>query len=538
MIRTHRPSSLYSQDDPLAFVLRPPETETEGDKRARLQAEANAKNISDAIDEELKLEKRKYDKYRQDVKLLLLGQAESGKSTLQKQFQLMYAPESLDKERLSWRIVIYFNVARSVKRLLDVLEAYEDNPDDESTMAEGAENTSNSDHEFSRPGGSGILLGGRDGSPSLGSSPHESSMLSPESGPTSKSHDQAKFIATLRLRLSPLVSAERALAERLSGGVQVVGSGKGSVFVRRGWQSSAFGTKLGKSRRSLSSVGSGRPNSRTDSRAGTRASVDDSASASLVVIDEVVEEVARILEVCQEDIKSLWECEAVQKLIQQRRLRLEEWTEFFLSDIVRISARGYEPTIDDILHARIQTMGVAEHTFEVPLHGKSVTWHLFDVGGARGQRHSWIPYFDDANAIIFVAPVSAFDQYLEEDPRTNRIDDSLQLFTQICSNPLLKNVHMVLFLNKTDVLKAKLESGRYSLLPDSITSYGDRPNEYEAVLQYFRSHFLQVHRRNNEQKRVLYTHFTSVVDTKTTRSIIANVRDSIFRGYLKSAALV
>jgi hypothetical protein len=55
-------------------------------------------------------------------------------------------------------------------------------------------------------------------------------------------------------------------------------------------------------------------------------------------------------------------------------------------------------------------MGVAEHIFDVTIHGKSVTWHLYDVGGARGQRHSWVPFFDDANAIIFVAPVSAFDQ--------------------------------------------------------------------------------------------------------------------------------
>lgn len=168
-------------------------------------------------------------------------------------------------------------------------------------------------------------------------------------------------------------------------------------------------------------------------------------------------------------------------------------------------------------------MGVAEHIFDVNIHGKAVTWHLFDVGGARGQRHSWVPYFDDANAIIFVAPVSAFDQvsafhaissasnlrtaqyfdvelhlqygvsiliafhplvltntlpqYLEEDPRTNRIDDSLQLFTQICSNALLKNVHLVLFLStpnicdvecwliqlfyldKTDLLRSKLDIG-------------------------------------------------------------------------------
>ncbi len=55
-------------------------------------------------------------------------------------------------------------------------------------------------------------------------------------------------------------------------------------------------------------------------------------------------------------------------------------------------------------------MGIAEHIFDVTIHGKVVTWHLYDVGGARGQRHSWVPYFDDANAIIFVAPVSAFDQ--------------------------------------------------------------------------------------------------------------------------------
>lgn len=55
-------------------------------------------------------------------------------------------------------------------------------------------------------------------------------------------------------------------------------------------------------------------------------------------------------------------------------------------------------------------MGVAEHVFDVDIHGKVVTWHLFDVGGARGQRHTWVPYFDDANAIIFVSPISAFDQ--------------------------------------------------------------------------------------------------------------------------------
>jgi hypothetical protein len=35
-------------------------------------------------------------------------------------------------------------------------------------------------------------------------------------------------------------------------------------------------------------------------------------------------------------------------------------------------------------------MGVAEHNFEINIYGKSVMWHLYDVGGARGQRHTWV----------------------------------------------------------------------------------------------------------------------------------------------------
>ena len=47
-------------------------------------------------------------------------------------------------------------------------------------------------------------------------------------------------------------------------------------------------------------------------------------------------------------------------------------------------------------------------------------------------------------------------QYLEEDPRTNRIDDSLQLFTAICSNKLLSNAALVLMLNKARFLLSPL----------------------------------------------------------------------------------
>ena len=55
-------------------------------------------------------------------------------------------------------------------------------------------------------------------------------------------------------------------------------------------------------------------------------------------------------------------------------------------------------------------MGINSLSFNVTVNRKPILWHLYDIGGARGLRHTWVPYFDDANAIIFLAPISAFDQ--------------------------------------------------------------------------------------------------------------------------------
>jgi guanine nucleotide-binding protein subunit alpha len=115
-----------------------------------------------------------------------------------------------------------------------------------------------------------------------------------------------------------------------------------------------------------------------------------------------------------------------------------------------------------------------------------------------GLTAAWIPFFDDMNAIIFLAPISCFDQVLAEDPNVNRLvwilvssayspidglifsaqADSVQLWTSIVSNKLLADTPIVLFLNKCDLLKAKIEAG--SRFAKHIISYGERPNTFEG----------------------------------------------------------
>lgn len=120
---------------------------------------------------------------------MLLGQAESGKSTLQKQFQLYYASQTLDRERPSWRPIVFFNVIKAVRTILEELEM---------------EFTNNqTDNSFS----SLINLG-----PNW---PDE--------------------IGRIRTKLLPLITIEDNLASELSNGVSVAG-GRSGVYVRAGWQ--------------------------------------------------------------------------------------------------------------------------------------------------------------------------------------------------------------------------------------------------------------------------------------------------------------
>jgi hypothetical protein len=98
-----------------------------------------------------------------------------------------------------------------------------------------------------------------------------------------------------------------------------------------------------------------------------------------------------------------------------------------------------------------------------------------------GQRTAWLPFFDNVNAIIFLAPISCFDERLSEDPRVNRLRDSFLLWRAICSSKLLAKTTMIIFLNKCDILQKKLEAG--IKVSDSLPSYGERPNERGSVIK-------------------------------------------------------
>ena len=222
----------------------------------------------------------------------------------------MYKPTSLDQERSSWKTVIYFNIVHSLKHILTTLENWDDVLEDDDDDAQSVLPTKQRRAGIAdQPSPSTSLMNGGDmyyGSPrSLSQSEATASSSSNAVLPKDAGAVQ---IANLRRRLSPLISADSPLADRLSGGISVSGSGKGSVYVRSGWQARTIENALGKGKSS-------------EKRARESIARDEP--------DALVQDVGHLLEVCEGDIRELWSNSTVKGLIVKRRLKLDEWSELY-----------------------------------------------------------------------------------------------------------------------------------------------------------------------------------------------------------------
>ncbi|KAJ7229567.1 guanine nucleotide binding protein, alpha subunit [Mycena haematopus] len=112
-----------SLDDPFAVHMAPPEGETSEQRVARIAAAQNAEKTSRQIDEVLLQSKKLLDKKKADVKILLLGQSESGKSTVLKNFRLRFTPQYFDGERAAWRMVVLLNLIGSLRVICETIES-------------------------------------------------------------------------------------------------------------------------------------------------------------------------------------------------------------------------------------------------------------------------------------------------------------------------------------------------------------------------------------------------------------------------------
>jgi hypothetical protein len=90
-------------------------------------------------------------------------------------------------------------------------------------------------------------------------------------------------------------------------------------------------------------------------------------------------------------VKALWADPAIQETyLHQAEFQLNESAKYFFDRIDAISAVGYVPSKEDVLHARAPTTGIVENAFEID----GNAFKMFDVGGQRNERKKWVHCFE------------------------------------------------------------------------------------------------------------------------------------------------
>jgi hypothetical protein len=240
-------------------------------------------------------------------------------------------------------------------------------------------------------------------------------------------------------------------------------------------------------------------------------------------------------------IKALWLSPQIQEVWEKRsNFQVLDCLSYYCNDLDRICAPSYIPTQQDVLQARVRTSGIVEEKYVID----GVQFTMFDVGGQRNERKKWIHAFDNVTAVIFVAAISEYDQVLYEDSQTNRIEEAIKLFDEICNSSWFSKTSMILFLNKNDLFVAKLKHTPLRIpgvrYDDFAGPYADDPSvdfndAVEAAHKYMTNLFVS---RKRDTAREVYAHVTEATDTKQVHVVFNACKDIILRRNLTSSGFM
>jgi len=201
-------------------------------------------------------------------------------------------------------------------------------------------------------------------------------------------------------------------------------------------------------------------------------------------------------------IRAIWQLEVAKNLFMNKgQLQLIESADYFLDQLDRISPQGYLPNEEDIIKSRTKTVGINEINFKLA----GVAIRIVDVGGQRSERRKWIHCFEDVSIIFFIVAISEYDQVLREDSSTNRLTESMHLFQEISSCEWFKPTPIMLFLNKSDLFKNKIQR---SPLSDHFPEFTDG-SDFEKATKFLEKKFQDL---NGWRARDLYVHVTCATD--------------------------
>ncbi|QLL34185.1 hypothetical protein HG536_0G00420 [Torulaspora globosa] len=176
---------------------------------------------------------------------------------------------------------------------------------------------------------------------------------------------------------------------------------------------------------------------------------------------------------------------------RSNEFQLEGSAGYYFDHLDNFARPDYVCSDEDILKGRIKTTGITESEFTIG----SSKFRVLDAGGQRSERKKWIHCFEGITAVLFVLAMSEYDQMLFEDERVNRMHESIMLFDTLVNSKWFRDTPFILFLNKMDIFEEKVKRMPIrKYFPD----FQGRVGDVEAGIQYFENIFLSLNRNSNK----------------------------------------
>lgn len=434
------------------------------------------RRANDAIEQELYLEKQRE---KNEMKLLLLGAGESGKSTVLKQLKLLHQGGFTHRERRQYSQVIWADAIESMKILIIQARKLKikldcDDPKDNEALFKAKT----------------ILLNTN----------------------------------TLQLIDANLAGGSNFLndyvlkySERHENKRRIQSTGKVQSFEENPTKNDIDMSNITKD------LNSNDKNGQNDGESKLFIERYDSNNRSKhEPVSYTNEEIAQaIITLWQED-KGIRQC-----FHRSNEFQLESSSSYYFDNIMKFAAKDYICSDMDILKGRIKTTGITENEFNIG----STKFKVLDAGGQRSERKKWIHSFQNITAVVFVLATSEYDQMLFEDERVNRMHESIMLFDTLLNSKWFHDVPFILFLNKIDLFEQKVKK---TPIRKYFPNYQGRVGDAEAGLQYFEKIFLSLNRSN----KPIYVKRTCATDSETMKFVLSAVTDMIIQQNLKKSGLI
>ncbi|EAY13558.1 transducin alpha subunit, putative [Trichomonas vaginalis G3] len=227
-----------------------------------------------------------------------------------------------------------------------------------------------------------------------------------------------------------------------------------------------------------------------------------------------------------EQLKELWQDGSIQEAFSHKdETIIPDHMDYFFNKIDKIVQEDFQPSDEDILKARIRTIGIDK----VTINCDDALIRIYDVGGQKSERSKWEKCMSEVQGVIFCVSFAEFDKPMFESPEIPRIQDALSIFEQVTHKEKFQNAPFFVLCNKYDAFSDRIKNT--DAFSKTFPQYQGNPHDPDECAKFMTELFLEK-ARPDVATRPINTYKLIALDSdnvvQTTNQICKYIREHYF----------